>query len=550
MHDIKNRKRQAASKLSLLFILAALLCQGVFAARQERLIDSWQPVHFDVALVFNDSLSELSSARADVLVLVRKKDLTVIDFDFGTMPVTSVTVDSENARFAQLGGKLDVYLAKQVWVGQRLNVSVQYAGKPQDGLILVKDLDGLPSAIGDNWPDRVHHWIPCFDHPSAKASVRFTVTAAKRHVVVANGVLESKKDNPDSTTTWTWNERALVSPYNMVVAAGEFATDRLKTKSPVPISYYVTKADRKYAEQGFSPAGPAVDLFSRLIDPYPYGKLGLIVGATRFGGMENANTIVFAPNLFKDFETRRPRSARYNIPGSVESVVAHEIAHQWFGDSVTEATWADLWLSEGFATYFAGLFIEKNEGPRAFKAYMHDAAKTYLDFEQKRRSPIHDTETEKLFDLLNPNNYEKGAWVLHELRTMLGDKAFFSGLRAYYESKRSTTATTDDLRSALEKASGQDLKDFFDRWVYKAGHPVYKVGWTETRPGVIEIKLSQTQTDDAFLIPVTLEIVTAGGTRRVKIVPKGKEATLELRLAKPKKITVDPDEKILKEVVE
>lgn len=533
-----------------LLLVAATLVQSVYATRQERLIDVWQPVHFDVTIVFNDSLSELTSAKTDVTVSVRKKDVSVIDFDFGTMPVSAVTVGGEPVRFAQHDGKLDVYLARpSAYPGQRFNISIRYSGKPQDGLILVKDADGLPSAIGDNWPDRVHHWIPCFDHPSAKASVRFTVTAPKRNAVVANGVLESKKENSDATSTWTWYERALISPYNMVVAAGEFATAELKTKSPVPISYYVTKADRKYAEQGFSPAAPAVNLFSSLIDPYPYGKLALIVGATRFGGMENANTIVFAPTLFKDFGTKKPRSARYNVPDDVEHVVAHEIAHQWFGDSVTEATWADLWLSEGFATYFAAIFVERNDGPAAFRAYMREAAASYFEYAKKTRTPIHDTETEKLFDLLNPNNYEKGAWVLHQLRARLGDKAFFEGLRAYYESKRSSVATTEDLRSALEKASGQDLKGFFDRWVYKAGHPVYKVTWTETKPGALEIKLSQTQADDAFLMPVTLEIVTAKGAKRVKITPDGKEATLKLNSAKPKKITVDPDDVILNEVV-
>lgn len=549
MHIVKKNKIRHC--YSLAFLLVILTLQTVYAARHERLIDTWQPVHFDIDLTFNDSLSELTSVKTDVTVSVRKKDVDVIDFDFGTMPVSAVTVGGETAKFTQHDGKLDVYLPKPSgWAGQRFEISISYSGTPKDGLILVKDAEGIPSAIGDNWPDRVHHWIPCFDHPSAKASVNFTVTAPKRVVVVANGVLEAKRENTDATTTWEWTERSLISPYNMVVAAGEFATAVLKTKSPVPISYYVTKADRKYAEQGFSPAAPAVTLFSQMIDPYPYGKLALIVGATRFGGMENANTIVFAPTLLADFEKAKPRSARYNVPEDVEHVVAHEIAHQWFGDSVTEATWADLWLSEGFATYFAGLFIERNEGPAAFRAYMREAAKSYFEYEKKTRNPIHDTETEKLFDLLNPNNYEKGAWVLHQLRGLLGDKAFFEGLRAYYESKRSSVATTEDLRAALEKSSGQDLKDFFDRWVYKAGHPVYKISWTDAKAGEIEIKLVQTQADDAFLMPVTLEVVTAKGAKRVKITPTGKEATLKVTTAKPKKITVDPDDVILDEAAQ
>src|SRR5258708_21938439 len=134
-------------------------------------------------------------------------------------------------------------------------------------------------------------------------------------------------------------------------------------------------------------------------------------------------------------------SARFDVPKRLEEVVAHEIAHQWFVDSVTESSWADLWLSEGFATYFAGLFIEKHESEEAFREYMRGAATRYLNYEQQRNAPIHDTETLNLMKLLNPNNYEKGAWVLHMLRKRIGDAAFFKGLRDYYKAHRATNAT-------------------------------------------------------------------------------------------------------------
>lgn len=531
------------------FLAVILLLGPVFAGRRERLIDTWQPLHFDVAVTLNDSLSEISSATTDVKVLVRRQDLAMIDFDFGAMRVSSVRIDDETARFEQRDGKLNVYLPPKTVIWSALNISISYAGVPLDGLTLVNDKDGLPSAIGDNWPDRVHNWIPCLDHPSAKASVKFTVTAPSRNSVVANGVLESKKQNSDSTTTWVWNETSPVSPYNMVIAAGQFATATLNPGGVVPISYYVAKSDQKYAKEGFSPAASVVRTFGQLIEFYPYEKLALIVGSTRFGGMENANTIVFAPNLFMNFSTTQPRRQHYHIPERVEDVIAHEIAHQWFGDSVTESTWADLWLSEGFATYFAGLFLERDESPAAFRSYMQEKERTYLAFEKTKRIPIHDTQTEKLMDLLNPNNYEKGAWVLHSLRGMLGDKAFFDGIREYYQSKRSGTASTEDLRASLEMVSGKDLKDFFNRWVFQAGHPVYSVSWSAAGTGTIEIKLTQSQPDDAFLMPVTLGIVTAAGTKRVRIIPSGKESTLKVQSAKPVKIVVDPDDLILKEVV-
>ncbi len=542
MKNFNIRYRLSAALLLLLLFVSAQ------AKRQERLIETWQPLHFDVKIVFDDNLSRLASATTDVTILIRQNDVTKIDFDFGTMPVSAVRVDNEAAKFAQTGEKLDVYLTKPAKQNQKINISVTYSGVPQDGLILTKDRDGNASAVGDNWADRVHHWIPCFDHPSAKASVRFTVTASSQNTVVANGVFVSVKENPDATKTWIFSESKPVSPYNMVVAVGRFANALMKTKSPVPISYYVPNSDRQFAAQGFSPAAPSVLTFSELIAPYPYGKLALIVGATKFGGMENANTIVFTPTLFENFLQAKPRSARYNIPRNVEEVVAHEIAHQWFGDSVTEATWADLWLSEGFATYFAGIFLEKNEGKARFREYMREKAKNYLAYEKKNKSPVHDTETETLFDLLTPNNYEKGGWILHNLRGLLGDEAFFRGLRNYYDKHKDSTATTEDLRAALEKSSGKNLKDFFDRWIYKSGHPIYQTAWKQTGKTTLEITLRQLQTDEAFLQPVTVEIQTNKGAKRITMTPENKETTIKIKSAKPKKIVVDPDEFILKEV--
>lgn len=551
---MKNLNLKSKGQKFLPIILAgflfALLSLTIFGQRRERLIEAWQPLRFDVKLVFDNELSSLSAATADVEVLIRQNEVTKIDFDFGTMPVNGVKINGETAKFAQYDRKLDVFFTQPAQKNQKLNISVSYSGKPQDGLILTKDRDGFPSAVGDNWGDRVHNWIPCLDHPAAKASVKFTVTAPAKNTVVANGVMENATVNADGTKTWTWNEAKVVSPYNMVVVVGNFANATLKTKSPAPISYYVPQSDRQFAEQGFSSAFASVQTFEKLVAPYPYQKLALIVGATRFGGMENANTIVFTPNIFANFADAKPRSLRYNIPSGVNEVVAHEIAHQWFGNTVTQATWADLWLSEGFATYFAGVFLEQNEGNAAFRGYMKTKAQSYLRYEKRRRAPIHDTKTEKLFDLLNPNNYEKGAWVLHVLRGTLGDKDFFDGIKIYYRKHLDSTATTEDLRAAFERASGKDLKPFFKRWIYEAGHPVYKVSWKEAGKKSIEITLEQTQEDAHFPNPVTLEIVGKKAKKRVTITPDGKSTKLKIKSEKPEKITVDPDDFILKSLSE
>ena len=272
----------------------------------------------------------------------------------------------------------------------------------------------------------------------------------------------------------------------------------------------------------------------------------MIVGATQFGGMENSSAIVFSSTLFNSNPTVK-LSPMFNIPNRTVSLIAHEIAHQWFGDSVTESTWADLWLSEGFATYFAGLFLQRYDSEAAFREYMRQAAERVFEYEKKTRTPIVDRNTEDLFALLNANNYQKGAWVLHMLRSSLGDAAFFRGVRDYYEAHKNATATTEDLRAALEKASGKDLKSFFARWVYDTGHPKYELAWT-WRAGELRLVLGQVQAGNAFLDPVPVNIVTRAGESEVILKPTGKEVVQTVRVPRrPSRIELDPRNTILKE---
>ncbi len=537
-----------------LFILLISTVVPALAERRERRVDGWRPLNYDVALVFDEQLTQLASARADIRILVLKETLTTIDFDFGEMKVESVAVGNQPARFEQSEGKLNVSLFETARRGQELTVSVKYRGRPKDGLVFAADKSGRPSATGDNWPDRVHHWIPCLDHPSAKATVRFTVTAPQRDIVVANGQLSAKRDNADATRTWIYTEGVPIPPYCMIVAVGEFALLESSQPALTPLSFYVPQADRQFAPQGFAPAAPILELFSQAVGTYPYEKLALIVGATRYGGMENSSAIVFASTLF-DPRAETILSQRYKIPRGIEEVVAHEIAHQWFGDSVTEATWSDLWLSEGFATYFAGLFIERYEGTATFRDYMKHDADVYLAYEKKRRAPIFDSETEDLNKLLNANNYQKGAWVLHMLRSTLGDEAFFRGIRSYYAAHRHSIATTEDLRLALEKAAGVNLRPFFKRWIYESGHPRYEAAWTwrslGKKGGVLTIRLSQRQTDAAFTNPFPVEIeMKDSSSIRVTVEPRDKQAIKIVTLPRPPlRVRFDPDETILKEYV-
>jgi aminopeptidase N len=539
------------SNRRFLIITAIVLWSAlpVFAQRRERLVDTWKPLHYDVNLSFNDQLTEITSARTDLSLEVLSPSLTKVDFDFGDMPIDSVLIAGAPVNFDRAPGTLNVILSRPAARGDKLTITINYHGHPKDGLIFAKDRDGKPSATGDNWPNRVHYWIPCLDHPSAKATVTFTVAAPQRYEVLANGRFITLNGNA-ATSHWKFEEAKPIPAYCMVVVLNQGAIINSPDKSITNLLYNVPQSNREYASKGFSPAASALAFFSQTIAPYPYEKLALIVGATRFGGMENSSAIVFTSTLF-DPRPNDKMSARFGIPTRIEDVVAHEIAHQWFGDSVTESTWADLWLSEGFATYFAGLFIEKYDGEDAFREYMRTAADRYFRYEQQTNTPIHDTTTQDLMRLLNPNNYEKGAWVLHMLRKRLGDDAFFRGLRIYYNAHHESNATTGDLRGALEKASGKNLKEFFARWVYGAGHPRYQIKWGLGRSEkALTVTVNQVQAGQTFLDPIPIEITVDGEKIKRTIYPKAKLARLTISVKrKPTSVQLDTDETLLKEII-
>jgi len=536
--------RRCAAARVILF--SALLSSTTFAARVERLIDTWRPTHYLVNITLNDQLSEIASASARIYLTI-VKPTREIDVDFGDLTVDRVILNGNSSTFLRRDGKLHFDLPQAASPGDVYIIEVFYHGKPKDGLILTNDKDGKPAAIGDNWPDRVHHWIPVLDHPSAKATVTFNITAAAGQEVIANGRLDHVETTASGQRTWTYSEAVPIPPYCMIIGVGQFAKVESAQRALTPLSYYVPVSERALAQKGFSPAIPTIEFFTEKVAAYPYEKLALIVGATRYGGMENSGAIVFTSSLFNSNATV-DMSKTYGIPFGNVTLIAHEIAHQWFGDSVTESTWSDLWLSEGFATYFAGLFVQRYESEEAFQRYMRDASTSVFEYEKKKRVPIFDRDTESLMDLLNPNNYQKGAWVLHMLRSNLGDDAFFRGIRSYYESHKNSVASTEDLRAALEKASGKDLRAFFTRWVYETGHPQYKLKWFWLGKKELRVVLTQTQPGNAFVDPIHLTISTARGKRDVVLKPTGKLFIERIPLRdSPTKLILDPNNQLLDE---
>jgi aminopeptidase N len=195
-------QNRPTSRLLLIFLFILCTFLSVLAQRRERLIDTWRPTHYDVALTLNAALTEITSARTD-LQIIAVKDLSLIDLDFGGLMVDSVSLNDKPVSFVHRNEKLEINLPTAVSAQTNLTVTVTYHGRPTDGLILQNDRDGRPSAIGDNWPNRLHHWIPSFDHPSAKATATFKITAPGKNLVVANGRFQSVETTANGARTWT-----------------------------------------------------------------------------------------------------------------------------------------------------------------------------------------------------------------------------------------------------------------------------------------------------------------------------------------------------------
>jgi aminopeptidase N len=251
--------------------------------------------------------------------------------------------------------------------------------------------------------------------------------------------------------------------------------------------------------------------------------------------MENSSNIFFDENS-------------YDGSGKLEGTVAHEIAHQWFGDSVTESDWHHLWLSEGFATYFGALFYERTDGRDKFVRMMLDNRERYMKDADSVARPVYDPQVKDLFKLLNRNNYQKGAWVLHMLRRVVGDEKFFEGVRDYYRTYRDGNALTEDFQRVMELHHGRPLDWFFRQWIYEPGFPAYDASWRWDEPAKrLTLTVRQTQTGSLFRMPLDVEFKDGEEVRREVVEVAGREQTFDFKLkTKPQAVAIDPDEWVLK----
>ncbi|MCL2449914.1 MAG: HEAT repeat domain-containing protein [Polyangiaceae bacterium] len=495
--------------------------------------------------------------RATAQLLVRRVDpaATAIDLDAVGFEIGSVTIDRQPAAFRYDGRTLSVPMADR----ERARIGVEYAAVPRRGLYFLEPDEHYPARPRQVWSqcqeEDARHWIPCHDSPRLKMTTELTARVPGGWYALSNGALVSSDKPPAGDWTYHWKMDAPHPSYLMTLVTGEFdAVDEqvFVGDRAIPLKYLVPKGRAGDVPRTFGRTKDMIRHFSDVTGvPYPWNKYAqVVVSDFIFGGMENTTATTMYEHILLD--------ERAAIDISSDDLVAHELAHQWFGDHVTCRAWYEGWLNEGFATFFEHVWREKHLGADEyafglkadFDAYAAEARSRY-------RRPIVCQDYDAPLDLFDRHLYEKGGLVLHALRTEVGDALFWRGVHAYLRDHARGVVETRDLQRAIEGVTGRSLGRFFEQWVYKPGHPEIEVdvGWER---GILSVATKQVQsTADgvpaAFDVLLELHVVGDGGDgdSPVKHLVRlsERQQTFALPVAvRPSFVVVDPAMRIVGEL--
>ena len=429
------------------------------------------------------------------------------------------------AAFLQSNDLLKIELANTSVPAAVDSFEISYSGVPADGLIISRNKFGDRTFFADNWPTRAHHWIPCNDDPGDKASVEFLVTAPCYYQVISNGIRVEESNIDKSKKLTHWKEDIPIPTKIMVIGAAQFSVARVDDHYPIPVTAWVYPQNREKGIYDYSVAVRILQFLTQYIGPFPFQKLANVQSTTIFGGMENASAIFYDEKTVTGKRT-------------VERTVAHEIAHQWFGDMATEKNFAHLWLSEGFANYLTDIYTEHQYGKERANEYLVQERDKVISFSRINNQPVVDSLSD-FMDLLNANSYEKGGWILHMLRREVGDDVFQKIVQQYYQQYKGSNADTRDFERVAEKVSGKELKWFFDQWLYQAGIPRIKVQW-KMQGDELVINIHQTgKTLFQFPLTVGYSIGNKMMDKTVRVTKQNESFTIPVS-AKPSKLVLDP----------
>lgn len=459
------------------------------------------------------------------------------------MRVSQVVSAGKTLDYTHENDELRIKLAAGSKRDQRSTYTITYSGVPATGLKIANNKYGDRTFFSDNWPDKGRNWLSIIDHPYDKAMCEFIVTAPSHYQVVSNGLKVEETDHSNGTRTTHWKQGVPIASWLYVLGVARFAVQYVDEFDHKSIETWVYYQDRDAGFYDFAvPTKQVLEFYSEHVGPFVYEKLANIQSNSVSGGMEAASAI-----LYSETSVVGDRNVRWR------NVVIHEIAHQWFGNAVTEYDWDDVWLSEGFATYFTLLFIEHAYGRDAFLAGLASSKRNVDAFHAKR--PEYRIVHDNLNDMnmvTSSHTYQKGSWVLHMLRGVVGNEFFWKGIQSYYAKYKNLNATTTDFRREMEEASGKDLHQFFEQWLYKPGALSLNGTWRyNTAKQEVEIVLDQVQKDGSlFDMPVQLAIYIPNKNQPVikTVLVKARSNVFSLPVdAAPENIILDPNSWVLME---
>jgi aminopeptidase N len=478
--------------------------------------------------------------------------LEQLEFDATELEIRSVRANGEGAAFETAERKLRITLPHALKAGEEVELAIDYAGQPRRGLYFVGPDEAYPDKPVEAWTqgedEDSRYWFPCYDYPNNRTTSEVIATVPEKFTAVSNGALIATTANAAAKTrTFHWRHDVPHSTYLITLACGEFAMIEERA-GDTPVTYYVHPGREEDARRAFGNTPRMIQFFERIIGvPYPYAKYAQVaVSDFIFGGMENTSATTQTADTLHD--------ARAHLDFKSDPLVAHELAHQWWGDLLTCRDWAHAWLNEGFATYFEALWCEENLGADEFAWNVRQDREAYLDEDGNHyRRPIVCNRYRTPIELFDRHLYEKGSLVLHMLRRTVGDELFYRSLNAYCTRNRGGNVITQDLQRSFEDTTGRNLDHFFDQWVYKEGHPEIEVTSAfDDKKKLLGITVKQTQktseTIGIFKFPVTIALMDADGAetrRRVEIKDREQGFTFVMDKA-PKAVRFDPEHDVLK----
>lgn len=500
---------------------------------------------FKLTLLTTDS-NEITG-EATVRLRVTRPDTREALLDLATpmpegkgMTVTAVSREGKAVAFTHTNNRLRLPL-DGARAGEDVTFTIGYHGIPANGLRLLNNIHGDRCAFSENWYHEARQWLPVIDHIADKATGEFIITTNADYQVVGNGTLVEEGDLPGGLRRTHWKQDEPIAPWLYALGVAKFVVRHGPVVRGVPLSFWAFPQD---AERGLpkleKDARGAFEFFSDRVGPYIYDKLAHVEAAGMGGGMESTTNIFYG-------EKSVATASANTLP------VVHETAHQWFGNSVTESDWNDVWLSEGFATYFTLLYTEYAAGREAFVDGVRRSRDNVLRAEKATPNTpvVHANFDESGASAPNTQfAYQKGGWTLHMLRDRVGTDAFWRGIRAYYREHMNGLATTDDLRHAMEAASGQDLEPFFKQWLTRSGVPTLEGTWRyDAAAKNVVVTVRQTQTADPYVFPIDVGVAAGTGPSRiVRLQMQARSVTGTIPMdAEPASVTLDPNVWLLAE---